>query len=200
MTRISLTALALSAGLVMSACSPTSPEDEPVRTASPDNETALADAKDEDLGTDTDALMPDDTAETGIDPVGSEAAAITLQPVRAEDVEGLRGELACAFNTSDSDETLLVARADVSEDARATAAVNNNGFGQQLFGEQLGGFSQIEPTGGTFAGEGLVVVIDLNGDELDGPQTEQSRQSATMTANRADGATRTYDGLWVCGP
>ena len=173
MTRISLTALALSAGLVMSACSPTSPEDEPVRTASPDNETALADAQDEDLGTDTDALMPDDTAETGIDPVGSEAAAITLQPVRAEDVEGLRGELACAFNTSDSDETLLVARADVSEDARATAAVNNNGFGQQLFGEQLGGFSQIEPTGGTFAGEGLVVVIDLNGDELDGPQTEQ---------------------------
>ena len=200
MTRISLTALALSAGLVMSACSPTSPEDEPVRTASPDNETALADAQDEDLGTDTDALMPDDTAETGIDPVGSEAAAITLQPVRAEDVEGLRGELACAFNTSDSGETLLVARADVSEDARATAAVNNNGFGQQLFGEQLGGFSQIEPTGGTFAGEGLVVVIDLNGDELDGPQTEQSRQSATMTVNRADGATRTYDGLWVCGP
>lgn len=198
MTRISLTALALSAGLLMAACSPPEGADQ---SADPSTaEPAIADAQDAGTGDNGDVLLPDDTQETSTDPLGSEAAAITLEPLREQDVEGLRGELACAFNASDSGETLLVARADVSEDSRAMAAVNNNGFGQQLFGEQLGGFSQIEPTGGTFAGEGLVIVIDLGADALDGPETEQTEQSATMTVNRADGATRAYDGLWVCGP
>lgn len=198
MTRISLTALALSAGLFLTACGQSNDDVDAAATPAP--ESAMADAQDAGLGTDSGAMLPDSTSDTGTDQVGSAAAAITLEPLSEQDTEGLRGELACAFNAVDSGETLLVARADVAENSRAMAAVNNNGFSQQMYGEQLGGFSQIEPTGGTFAGEGLVIVVDIGSDALDGSQTEQSEQAATMMVNRADGASRTYDGLWVCGP
>ena len=183
MTRKSLTALALSAGLFITACGQSNDDIDTAATPAPDS--AMADAQDEGLGTDSSAMLPDSTSETDTDPVGSEAAAITLEPIREQDTEGLRGELACAFNAADSGETLLVARADVAEDSRAMAAVNNNGFGQQMYGEQLGGFGQIERTGGTFAGEGLVIVVDIGSDALDGSQTEQSEKAATLMVNRA---------------
>jgi hypothetical protein len=192
-----MTALALAAGLFMAACSPS---DDAATDTSTDNETAIIDAQDSRVETRSDAFLPDDTDETNMGVTGDDAGLSTLQPVSAEDVSMLEGELVCSFSTSDENNTLLVARADVSENGRATAAINNDGFALQLYGEQLGGFSGLEEDGGTFAGEGMVIVVELGDAALGGSDTEQSSQVATMTVNRADGATRTFDGEWVCGP
>ncbi len=130
--------------------------------------------------------------------MGGDGSQITLQPVRTEDVAGLKGELGCSFAVEG--ETLLVAMADVDDENRATGAINNNGYGEQVMGEQLGGFSALEPDGGTFSGKGMVLTIETGADALDGPNTEEVTKAATMTANRADGASRIYDGEWTCGP
>ena len=197
MIKTSLTTLALASGLFVAACSPS---DEPAMDTQADTETPIVDAQDSGVETQSDALLPDDTDETNMGVTGDDAGLSTLQPVTAEDVSMLEGELACSFATSDESNTLLVARADVSENGRATAAINSDGFAMQLYGEQLGGFSGLEEDGGTFAGEGMVIVVELGDAALGGSETEQSSQVATMTVNRADGATRTFDGEWVCGP
>ena len=199
MTKTSLTALALSAGLFMAACSPA---DEPVTDVPPETtgDSAMTETQDAGEVTGSDALLPDDTDETDIGVTGSDAALSTLQPVTEDNASTLEGELGCAFQTADDGNTILVARADVAQDDRPTAVINNDGFGVQLYGQQPGGFDGLETTAGTFAGEGVVVVVELGDATLDGSETEASSRAATMTVNRSDGATRSYDGDWTCGP
>lgn len=189
---------ALSAGLIIVACSPSD-------TDAPDAETQMGEApivnaQESSEVTSSDSMLPDDTAETDVGVTGSDATLTDLQPVSMQGADMLDGELRCSFQASDSDEPLLIAAANVDPDGRATAAINNDGADLELYGEQLGGFSGLEEDGGTFAGEGMVIVVELGDAILDGPQTEQTNQAATMTVNRADGPTRSFDGEWVCGP
>jgi hypothetical protein len=180
---------ALSAGLLLVACSPSGDE-----TANAP-ETRMGDAP---------IVNAQDTS--SVQPAGGMAndeaatALSGLQPVSMAGADMLEGELRCSFQEVDTASPMLIAAADVDPDGRATAAINNDGADLQLYGEQLGGFSGLEEDGGTFAGEGMVIVVELGDATLDGSQTEQTSQAATMTVNRADGATRTFDGEWVCGP
>ncbi|WP_206185462.1 hypothetical protein [Sphingosinicella sp. CPCC 101087] len=53
--------------------------------------------------------------------------------------------------------------------------------------------------GATFAGRGKTIRIALTGDGPVGAG-ESPPHPATLTYERADGASRTIDGLWTCGP
>lgn len=190
---------ALSAGLLLVACSPDNDgTDTDINKRI--GEAPIVNAQNSDEITASDSMLPDDTAEADLSVTGSDATLTSLQPVSMQGADMLDGELRCSFQASDSGEPLLIAAADVNPDGRATAAINNDGADLQLYGEQLGGFSGLEEDGGTFAGEGMVIVVGLGAAALDGLQTEQTSKAATMTINRADGATRTFDGKWVCRP
>ncbi|QYJ02234.1 hypothetical protein KUV46_07565 [Thalassovita mediterranea] len=190
---------ALSTGLLLVACSPDNNETD-TDASTRIGKAPIVNAQDSDEVTTSDSMLPDDTAEADLGVTGSDATLTSLQPISMQGADMLDGELRCSFQTADSGEPLLIAAADVDPDGRATAAINNDGADLQLYGEQLGGFSGLEEDGGTFAGEGMVIVVELGDATLDGSQTEQTSQAATMTVNRADGATRTFDGEWVCGP
>ena len=180
---------ALSAGLLLVACSPSGD-----KTANAP-ETRMGDAPI--VNAQDTSAMPAEG-----DMANDEAAMAPsgLQPVSMAGADMLEGEPRCSFQEVDTARTMLIAAADVDPDGRATAVINNDGADLQLYGEQLGGFSGLEEDGGTFAGEGMVIVVELGAAALDGSQTEQTSKAATMTVNRADGATRTIDGEWVCGP
>jgi hypothetical protein len=200
MIKTSLTAIALSAGLFMASCSLSDDEivDAQPETAGGPDETALVDAQDSGEITETDSLLPDDTREDGLGVTGNDADRTTLQSVSMEDASMLEGELGCTFDAADEGDTFLIAKADVSENGRAGAAINNSGFALQLYGEQLGGFDGLKADGGTFAGEGMVIIIELDDATPDGSDTALAEKPATMTINRADGVTRTFDGEWEC--
>lgn len=129
---------------------------------------------------------------------GGDGSEITLLQVTSADVAELQGEIGCAFATGDST-SLLVARANVGDDERASAAINHNGYGERLMSQEAGGFGALESDGGKFGGRGLTITI-TPGERAPGDGTETVTQSAEMLVQRADGAERTYEGEWVCGP
>jgi hypothetical protein len=121
-------------------------------------------------------------------------------PIALGDLEGaptdlLRGELRCAFETEGG--TLLLAAADVDPAGRATAIVDNAGVVELLVGRQEGGFNALE-RGAALGGRGLTA------DLVRGPEirtgSEETRHHARLTLYRADGAERTFEGIWTCGP
>ena len=60
-----------------------------------------------------------------------------------------------------------------------------------------GGFDGIL-RGATFAGRGKTVVIEVTGAPIG--SGESPPNPATLTYQRADGASRVFNGLWTCGP
>jgi len=128
---------------------------------------------------------------------GGDGSAIVLNALQPDDAQGLVGELACSFQVEGQNGALLIARADVDRTARAQAVVRNAGIAERLVGRTEGGFGQLEH-GTSFGGRGLAVDISPTVRVATG--TEEVRQRATLTVNRADGAERTFEGLWNCGP
>ncbi|WP_084421083.1 hypothetical protein [Henriciella litoralis] len=177
-------------GAALTACSPDASQPAEPSSTDADNEAVVPD----------DATLPEGEKQPGelSETVMGNKPEIRLQALRAEDTQDLQGELGCSFSADG--ELLLVAMANVGDDSRADAVININDDAEGLVGEQKGGFSALETNGGTFAGTGYVVTIETGSEMLDGPNTEEVSKAATLTTNRADGASRTYDGEWTCGP
>ena len=158
------------------------------------------------------AGMPDAAAATGVgtpealeEPavpetptVGGDGSRIELLAVSAAQLEtvDLPGELACTFEAP-THGTLLVARADVLPDGEVRAVLSNNGFTEMLANGEAGGFNDLLD-GVTLGGKGLTVGIARGVDQPTGDET--TRHAATLTVQREDGAARTYEGTWTCGP
>jgi len=129
---------------------------------------------------------------------GGDGSQIELLAVSAAQLEtvDLQGELACTFEAP-THGTLLLARADVLPDGMVRAVVNNNGYAEMLANGRAGGFNDLLD-GVTLTGKGLVVRLERGAAES--TSNESTRHAATLTVQRADGAERTYDGTWTCGP
>jgi hypothetical protein len=128
--------------------------------------------------------------------VGGDGSAIDLQPLTAQDLaaETLAGELACSFSDGD-DEVRLLARGNVASDDPAFGVVKVSGYVERVAAP--GGFDAMLD-GASFAGRGKTVVIEVTGPAQGGG--ESPPRPATLTYQRADGASRVFQGLWTCGP
>ena len=126
---------------------------------------------------------------------GSQVELLAVTEAQLATVD-LPGELACTFEATPHG-TLLVARADVLPDGEVRALLNNNGYTEMLANGQAGGFNDLLD-GITLGGKGLTVRLARGADQPTGDET--TRHAAMLTVLRADGAERTYDGTWTCGP
>lgn len=137
-------------------------------------------------------------AKPGASPtVGGDGSQITLAALRPGDAEGLEGELGCSFAESRGGPSLLVGRADVGKQARAFAVIRNGGVRETLAATATGGFGAMEKGLG-FGGKGLAVRITPQARLATGD--ESVAQHATLRVQRGDGAERSFEGLWTCGP
>lgn len=127
---------------------------------------------------------------------GGDGSEIALTPLQPDDAADLPGELACGFRLADARQSLMIARADVGDDARGVAVIRNGGYAERLMARSNGGFGAME-RGIAFGGRGMTVTID-RGERRSGG--ESPAYAATLLAQRADGAERRYQGLWTCGP
>lgn len=163
------------------------------------------------FGDDVVGVADDDAREAGLDAQpaagalvaeartrGGDGSQITLQPLTAEQLDGvdLPGELACGFADADG-ATLLLARADVQPDGMVHGVLNNNGSIETLGNGQAGGFNDLLD-GVTLAGKGLVVELQRGEQRPTG--NEATQHAAVLKVQRADGAERSYDGTLTCGP
>lgn len=168
--------------LALAACSPGPAEDapsQPPAPARPALSPELAPAADPPGGT-----------------VGGDGSAIDLQSLMAEDLsaETLVGELACSFS-GDDEAVLLLARGDVASGEPAVGVVKVSGYVERVAAP--GGFDGML-NGASFAGRGKTVMIEVTGAAQGGG--ESPPRPASLTYQRADGASRVFQGLWTCGP
>lgn len=128
--------------------------------------------------------------------VGGDGSPIRLSPLGEKDIAGaeLAGELACSFGRG-RDATLLLARGDAASKARAWGVIKVGDTIERV--SAPGGFDGMV-RGGTFAGKGVVLRIGLAGPASGGG--ESPPRPATLTYQRADGASRVFRGSWTCGP
>jgi hypothetical protein len=136
-------------------------------------------------------------AEPGNATIGGDGSQITLAALHDGDAEGLDGELACSFAERRGGPALLIGRADVGKAARAFAVVRNSDVRETLAGTATGGFGGLEK-GLTLGGKGLTVHLTPQG-RLD-TGDESVAQRASLRVQRADGAERSFAGVWTCGP
>jgi len=163
---------------------------------SPDPQEATAPPAEAPAPTTVPSSEPASTPEPAGATVGGDGSAIDLQPLTPTDLaaETLSGELACNFSSPD-DAVLLLARGNVASDEPAFGAVKVSGYVERVAAP--GGFDGM--LGGTsFAGRGKTVVIEVTGPAEGGG--ESPPRPATLTDQRADGASRVFQGLWTCGP
>ena len=127
---------------------------------------------------------------------GGDGSPIELQPLTGRDIEGadLSGELACSFST-DAARPLLYATGIVASEEPAQGVVKVSGY-VELIGAP-GGFEGVtdDPS---FTGQGKTISITTTGDAVG--EGESPARPATLTYQRADGASRTFNGFWQCGP
>ena len=130
--------------------------------------------------------------------MGGAASSIRLLPVTAQNADSLEGELRCGFTDEDERNTLFLAAANVGDEYRATAVINNRGMGITLVASEPGGFSTLDD-GGTFDSQVFTATL-VPGEEIDGGQSEAQKFPAQLTVKATDGTEVTVDGLWTCGP
>lgn len=132
--------------------------------------------------------------ETGT--VGGDGSPIQLDPLTAAEIEqaGLQGELACSFGNAGAS-PLLHATGVVGSDSPAQGVVKIEGYVERVGAP--GGFNGMtrDPV---FSGQGKTIRIERTGEASGGG--ESPAHPATLTYLRADGASRTFEGQWRCGP
>ncbi|MFN3526990.1 MAG: hypothetical protein ACK4YU_12930 [Paracoccus sp. (in: a-proteobacteria)] len=128
--------------------------------------------------------------------VGGDGSAIRLSALSAGDIQTarLQGELVCAF--AEQGRTLLYASGDVASTERATGIVKIGDYVEPI--SAPGGFDGIL-RGAIFAGRGTTVSVARTSDQPIGGG-ESPAHPATLTFQRADGASRVFTGNWTCGP
>lgn len=127
---------------------------------------------------------------------GSTRPEIQLDELTESDLEsaGLSGELACSFSTGDTP-PILFATGIVASGEPAQGVVKVSGYVERIGAP--GGFSGITENP-TFTGQGKTIKITITGPASGGG--ESPPRPATLIYKRADGASRTFDGRWQCGP
>ena len=133
---------------------------------------------------------------TGGDTTGGDGSEIRLDVLTETDMTqaALSGELACSFAEAGA-QPLLLAKGDVGSDSPAQGVVKVAGYVEPV--RTPGGFNGMtrDPT---FTGQGKTVRIEETGEAVGGG--ESPPRPATLTYLRADGASRSIQGQWQCGP
>ena len=127
--------------------------------------------------------------------VGGDGSPIRLEPLSAAEVREaeLPGELACSFDTGSG--PLLIASGDVASRDPAMGIVKVGDYVERVAAP--GGFDGMVK-GAVFTGLGKTIRIAITGAPTAGGESPPS--PATLTYQRADGASRTIPGQWTCGP
>ncbi|MES2494970.1 MAG: hypothetical protein V4618_02540 [Pseudomonadota bacterium] len=141
------------------------------------------------------AAAPTETAEARTS--GGDGSEIILVGMTGTDLERekLSGELACSF-ASPNGAMLLVGRGNVGSKERSQGVVKILDYVERV--SAPGGYDAML-RGANFAGQGKTILIALTGAA---PTTggESPPLAATLTYQRADGASRSFSGTWTCGP
>lgn len=130
------------------------------------------------------------------DTTGGDGSEIQLGVLTEGEVAdaSLAGELGCSFS-EDGNAPLLVAMGVVGVDAPAQGIVKVGSYVERIYAP--GGFNGMLDNP-TFSGKGKTIVIKVTGAAIDGG--ESPPRPALLAYQRADGASRTFNGLWQCGP
>ena len=128
--------------------------------------------------------------------VGGDGSEIVLDTLSEADLTGanLSGELACSFS-EDGQQPLLHAMGVVGSQDPAQGIVKVAGYVEPV--RAPGGFDGMTQNP-TFTGQGKTIRIEETGAAIGGG--ESPPRPATLTYLRADGASRTIEGRWQCGP
>lgn len=128
---------------------------------------------------------------------GGDGAEIRLDELTEADLReaALNGELACSFTRDKAAAPLLHAMGIVGSADAAQGVVKVASYVERIGAP--GGFNGMVK-GATFTGKGKTIEVVLTGPATEGG--ESPPQPATLTYQRADGASRAFDGLWQCGP
>lgn len=128
--------------------------------------------------------------------VGGDGSAIRLSVLSAADLERepLSGELGCSFSTDEAP-PLLVAKGNVASRDPAQGLVKVLDSVERI--SAPGGFDAMLK-GAVFSGAGETIRITLTAPAVGGGESPPI--PATLTYDRADGASRTFVGRWECGP
>ncbi|MDG2521902.1 hypothetical protein P7B02_10135 [Caulobacter segnis] len=129
--------------------------------------------------------------------VGGDGSAIQLNGLSSADVEAnrLSGELGCSFAATGASQPLLLAMGDVASKEAAQGLVKVGDYVERV--AVPGGFDGMLK-GAVFSGAGKTIRVTLTGPASGGGESPPS--PATLTYDRADGASRTWVGSWTCGP
>lgn len=128
--------------------------------------------------------------------VGGDGSEIVLDTLSEGDISGadLAGELACSF-ADEGAQPLLYAMGVVGSQDPAQGIVKVAGYVEPV--RAPGGFDGMTQNP-TFTGQGKTIRIEETGAAIGGG--ESPPRPATLTYQRADGASRTIEGRWQCGP
>jgi len=191
-------AMALAAGLLLTACSqaPEPARGDAAVAAAPSDETASVRAQDAAVAEPAASTPEEGARPGGSETIGGDGSPIQLDPLTAQDLAeaGLAGELACAFTVGDAP-PLLYGIGLVDSDEPAQGVVKVAGYVEPV--RTPGGFDAMlhDPV---FSGRGKTIRIAITG--TGGPGEESPAVPATLLYQRADGASRTIEGHWQCGP
>jgi hypothetical protein len=150
----------------------------------------------------------DDSPENGADTAASPTRALPdrapaaprlREPLVAEDIEGaaLAGELACSFAEPGAEGPLLVAAADVIDQARAEGVFKLGPSTLRLRGAETGGFNAMVHGARFTSGEieaRVTVTSETPTDDSESPPLPARLEIASPAG------TERIDGEWTCGP
>ncbi|MET0247028.1 MAG: hypothetical protein ABW182_09805 [Sphingomonas sp.] len=128
--------------------------------------------------------------------IGGDGSQIILNPLTRDEIRQaqLPGGLACAFFDKGAAEPLLLAKGEIGSTDGAPGLVKVAGSVEQVFAP--GSVDAIRK-GTRFAGKGKTLTVRVTGPAL---KDVESARPATLAYDRADGARRSFTGLWVCRP
>ncbi len=121
------------------------------------------------------------------------------ETLAAGDVEGgaLTGELACSFTERGAEAPMLIAMADVANDARAEGVLKLGPSVLRVSADKLGGFNAMVNGARFLSGDLEARVVVISGAPLDA--SESPPLPARLEIATDAGAQR-IDGEWTCGP
>lgn len=127
---------------------------------------------------------------------GGDGSAIALSALSAADLQAnpLGGELGCSFSTPTAS-PLLIAMGVVASREPAQGLVKVATYVERIAAP--GGFDGMLK-GATFTGAGKTIRVAVTGPATGGGESPPA--PATLTYQRADGASITLAGSWQCGP
>lgn len=134
-------------------------------------------------------------AQPGGSTIGGDGSEIQLSDLTSADMQAnpIQGELACGFAANGR--TLLIAQGHVASKDAAQGLVKVGDYVERIAAP--GGFDGMLK-GATFTGAGKTIIVAVTGPATGGGESPPN--PATLTYQRADGASRVYPGTWTCGP